>query len=72
MRVKHGIKSNEPWDVSLQCLLDLTEGMSVLSLKRTRLLALFKRILIEIKPENVHMHLLCHNHRLALQTVMLF
>lgn len=51
IRLGHAIKEGESLDMTLEGLLNLTEGISVLSIKRPRLIMLLKKILLEMCSE---------------------
>jgi len=48
IRVTHAIKTGEPLDMDTDGLLALTEGIAVLGIRRTRMVSLLKRILLEL------------------------
>lgn len=72
VRLSHAIKAGEPIEISLEGMLALTEGISMLSIRRPRLLALLKRILIEMDTGNAHSHPLAQSGQLLVQTLNLF
>jgi len=72
IRLSHAIKSKEPLNVSVEGMLALTEGLSVLGQRRPRLLALLKRILVEEESVNAHSTMFCKSGRLLVQTASLF
>ena len=71
IRLSHAIKSGEPLNVSLDGMLALTEGLSVLAIRRPRMLTLLKRILLEEQSANAHSTMLCQSPKLFLQTASL-
>lgn len=48
IRVTHSIKTGEALDMDNDGLLALTEGIAVLGIRRTRMVSLLKRILLEL------------------------
>ena len=69
LRIATRIKSKQPLNLDAQAMLNLTEGMSVLSISRKPLNDLIKRVLIYQNDNNDN--LINLNPRLLLQTVAL-